>query len=493
MKKYNLWATVIVIVALHGDYPAFAQEANEISAEMKIKALEEKLNNLEHKQKLLEQQLEAKKRAAVAEVNSVQTEKLNELEQRQKVVERQLEIEREAAAEKAKAAPIVTANAREGFSIKNPDDSFKLRLRGYVQADSRSVSGNEGSTSTNDDTFLLRRVRPIFEGTVFKDVDFRIMPDFGSGKTELQDAWFDFKYFPEARLQVGKFKTPFGIERLQSGTDTLFIERGLPNNLVPNRDIGAALHSDLFGGKFSYALGIFNGVADGASLDSDVDNNKEFAGRIFVNPWKGGDNPILDGLGVGFAATLGNKDGTSSSTYLASYKTPGQQTFYSYRSGVFADGQALRYSPQAYYSYGSFGLLTEYVTSSQEVTLGANSDKLTNTGWQVAASYVLTGEAASYKSVIPKEVFNPATGTWGAFEVVGRYGQLDVDEDAFPIYVNSATSAKSATAAGGGLNWYWNRNVKWMLDYERTTFDGGDGGQNRATENAVLARVQVTF
>ena len=62
-----------------------------------------------------------------------------------------------------------------------------------------------------------------------------------------------------------------------------------------------------------------------------------------------------------------------------------------------ADGQAIRFSPQAYYSYGSFGLLTEYITSSQEVALGTDSDKLTNTGWQVAASYVLTGEAASYK------------------------------------------------------------------------------------------------
>lgn len=164
------------------------------------------------------------------------------------------------------------------------------------------------------------------------------MPDFGGGKTELQDAWLDFKYFPQAKLQVGKFKTPFGIERLQSGTDTLFIERGLPNNLVPNRDIGVALHGDLFDGKLSYAAGVFNGVADGASLDSDIDNNKEFAGRIFIKPWKESGNwlfdwLLLDGLGVGFAVTTGKADGTSSATYLPSYKTPGQQTFFSYRTG----------------------------------------------------------------------------------------------------------------------------------------------------------------
>jgi phosphate-selective porin OprO/OprP len=360
-----------------------------------------------------------------------------------------------------------------------------------VQADSRSVSGK---TSNNDDTFLLRRVRPIFEGSVSKYIDFRIMPDFGGGKTELQDAWLDLKYFPEAKLQVGKFKTPFGIERLQSGTDTLFIERGLPNNLVPNRDIGAALHADLLNGKLSYAAGVFNGVADSASLDSDIDNNKELAGRIFVNPWKGGGNWLLDGLGVGFAATTGKAEGTgTSATYLPSFKTPGQATFFSYRSDALADGRHTRYSPQTYYSYGSFGLLGEYVVSEQQVRRGTASEKISNDAWQVAASYVLTGEPASYKSVVPKEPFDPQKGTWGAFEVVGRVGELNVDDDAFPAFADIASSAKSAKSWGAGLNWIWNKNVKWMIDYDQTKFEGGDSAGDREKERAILVRSQISF
>ncbi len=39
---------------------------------------------------------------------------------------------------------------------------------------------------TND--ILLRRVRPIIEGTLGKNYQFRIMPGFGRGKTELLDA-----------------------------------------------------------------------------------------------------------------------------------------------------------------------------------------------------------------------------------------------------------------------------------------------------------------
>jgi len=418
-------------------------------------------------------------------------ERLAELEQKIKALERQSEIQKEQGVEKAKTNPVVTANTREGFSIKDPNGEFILKLRGYVQADSRSVSGK---TSNNDDTFLLRRVRPIFEGTVSKYIDFRIMPDFGSGKTELQDAWLDLKYIPEAKLQIGKFKEPFGIERLQSGTDTLFVERGLPNNLAPNRDIGAAFHSDLFNGKLSYAAGIFNGVPDGGSLDSDIDNNKEFAGRIFVNPFKGGDIGLLEGFGAGFALTTGNKNGVGpSSTYLPTYKTPGQSTFFSYHSDVFADGRHTRYSPQTYYSYGSFGLLGEYVLSQQQVVRGANTEKLSNDAWQIAASYVLTGEAASYKGVVPKENFNPQKGNWGALEVVGRVGDLNIDNDAFPTFADAAKSAKSAKSWGAGLNWIWNKNVKWMIDYDQTRFTGGDPTGHREKENAILVRSQISF
>ncbi len=422
-------------------------------------------------------------------------DRLAELEQKERIRERQLEIEREQAAEKAKSAPLVTANAKEGFSIKSPDGDFALRLRGLLQVDSRIVDGREDPRAS-DDTFLVRRARPFLEGTVFGDIDFRLVPDFGEGKAALQDAYLDFRYIPQAKLQVGRYKVPFGIERLQSNADTLFTELALSGNLTPNYDIGATLHSEsLCAGKLSYAVGVFNGAVDNSSIDSDIDRNKELAARVFANPWRGGGIPLLDGLGIGLAVTAGSKEGTvARGQYLPSYKTPGQQTFFKYRDDTVADGEAIRYSPQLYYSYGSFGLLAEYIVSAQEVMRATNSDTLHNQGWQVAGSYVLTGEAASYKSVVPRQVFDPVAGTWGAFEVVGRVSQLDVDEKAFPTYADPARYARSATAWGAGLNWYWNRNVKWMFDYEHTTFAGGEtDNRDRDAEDAILIRAQLTF
>ena len=92
------------------------------------------------------------------------------------------------------------------------------------------------------------------------------MPDFGGGETELFDAYIEMTHFPEASLRVGKFKGPFGLERLQSATSLMFLERGFPTSLGPNRDVGIQLSENSERG-FSHAVGVFNGVADGGSSD----------------------------------------------------------------------------------------------------------------------------------------------------------------------------------------------------------------------------------
>ncbi len=49
----------------------------------------------------------------------------------------------------------------------------------------------------------------------------------------IQDAYAFFKPAAALQLQVGKFKVPVGLERLQSDTDTLFVERASADGLSP--------------------------------------------------------------------------------------------------------------------------------------------------------------------------------------------------------------------------------------------------------------------
>jgi phosphate-selective porin OprO/OprP len=257
------------------------------------------------------------------------------------------------------------------------------------------------------------------------------------------------------------------------------------------------LFGDVARGNVSWAAGVFNGVTDGGSGDLDNNDGKDYAARLFFQPFLA-DNGPWKGLGFGVGASTGDQEGTLTSTSVAGYRTPGQQTFFSYRSDgtaagtVIADGERFRISPQGHLYRGPFGLLAEYTVSRQEVRRADVSAELENTSWQVEASWVFGGEP-TFRAVSPKKPFDREAKTWGAFEVKARYGRLEVDEDTFPIFANPASAAKAADEWGLGLNWYLNRNVRVYLDYERTEFEGGATSGDREDESVLLSRFQISF
>ncbi|MBI5686737.1 MAG: porin [Verrucomicrobia bacterium] len=509
MRKARLFTMLALlgIVVIGPAQRAVAQGAGspKQGLEERLQSLEEELKRLqplEQELKTLKSQLEAQK-TAVAEKEAAAAQKAQAVEQDLKILKRQREVEKEAelaAAEKrAKETPILTVGSK-GISVKSADGNFGLKLGGQFKADSRTFLEDNGERLT--DTFSINSARLIFDGTLFKEFEFRLAPEFGNGSTQLIDGYIDWKHWNALKLRAGKTKGPVGLERLQSDVDNQFVSLGFPSSLVPNRDIGLQLYGDLLEGTLSYAVGVFNGTPDGASVDVDEHDSKDIDARVFAHPFKKTDLKPVQGLGVGIAGSTGNRQGTATSSALPTFKTPGQSTFFTYNTGAYADGVEDRISPQGYYYWGPFGLLGEYVVSSQEARRVANSQRIQNAAWQVAASYVLTGEDASYKGVTPDKPFSLAKGQWGAFEITARVHELDVDDAAFVGTVanrlaDPTVSATKTTAWGVGLNWYLSKNVKLMIDYEQTRFEGGAGAgasvQNRQDEKAVFGRLQVVF
>ncbi len=409
---------------------------------------------------------------------------------------------KDVPASKASAPPMVSVGA-SGFTMQSADTNFVLKLRGLLQVDSRTYIDDGGIK--NNDTFLLRRVRPIIEGTVFRDFDFRFMPEFGgSGSPSIRDAWINYRYSPELQLRAGKFKQPVGLEQLQSISSILFVERSLASALTPARDIGFQLHGEVLDGVLSYAAGIFNGIGDGrTSSNVDFDDEKAFAGRLFAQPFRKTDLAPVRKLGFGIAGSFANMEGALGLPQNNGYVTDGQQQFFTYRTSgtagrpnVIADGDHWRLSPQASWYWGPFSLLGEYVISSQRLrrTDTGVFGTMNNTAWHVAASYVLTGEDASDKGVVPRKPFDPHVNSWGALEVAVRYAQLNVDDDAFPLFADPTTSASEAAAWAVGLNWYLNKNLRASVDFFYTDFeDGRAGSVTHQNEKAVFTRLQLAF
>jgi phosphate-selective porin OprO and OprP len=442
------------------------------------------------------------------ELNKLKRE-LHELDQKVRILERNKELEMEAAQAKAKELPSLSLGAG-GLSVSSADSNFVMKIRGYIQADARFFGNEE---IKGNDSFLLRRVRPIIEGAVWKNYEYRLMFDFASGITSgtgnngfLQEGYINVHYRDEAQLQIGKFKEPVGLERLQSGANLLFIERSFPTQLVPNRDVGVQLHGQLWGKTLSYAVGYFNGIEDGGSGDMETsDDGKDVAARIFVQPFNKTDIAPLRNFGIGIAGTHGTHVGA-----LRNYNTSGQQRIFAWETGagtaaspnVTADGTTDRLAPQAYYYWGPFGIFGEYVVSSHHVARTTGplpTDRVqktfSNRAWQIAASYFLTGEENSFAPVTPKHPFHWSNGGWGAWEIAARVGELEIDKEAFPNFV-TANSAQKAFEWAVGLNWHLNKNVKASVDYINTRFTGGSKEKlevTRHNEQAILARVQISF
>lgn len=483
LARTSLTPAAFALLAL---FPAAAIAADD------TQALKEQIRRLEARLAALESQERPAPAVAASPARG-------EIDKRLAIVERKQELSEEDAKSKAEKTPVVEMG-KKGFSVTSADKQFGLKIRGYAQFDQRSFLNDDANTGRNE--FLARRIRPVLEFTAYKDFSFRLMPDFAGSSTRIFDAHADYKLYDELQFRVGKFKPPVGLERLQSAADIFFIERGHPTNLAPTRDYGAMIYGDLLPQTIEYQLGLFNGTSDLGNADGDGDDRKDIVARIFTHPFAKSDLLSLQGLGLGLAGSYGEREGSTGSTLLGDYRSPGQQAFFRYRSSTatpaqnsYADGTHWRLYPQGYYYNNNYGLMAEYAVSDQEVSRLANHDSFQITAWQVAGSYVLTGENVNFRgSIKPDKNLDPSHDGWGAVELIARVGENSIDRSAFPNFADIAVSARKAASYGGGINWYLNENVKLAVNYDHTRFTGGAaGGADRPDEHALFTRTQFRF
>jgi len=420
-------------------------------------------------------------------------------------------------------------------------DAYKFRLGTLLQPQGRFFIETPDDTST----FLMRRARLIADGTVARNFDFNFQVDLLSSglwvtntapvnTVTVQDAWINAKAWDWLQLRVGKMKSPIGIERWQSANARWFTDLITTTYLAPNRSIGAMLHGNVYGGVAQYWASLVNGEPDGGSSDLSTggQNTKEFQGRLAITPFARTDwEPLKEltlGAGVTYAPQLNG---------LGRYGTANQQQFFTYNSGTINStlanpGEQVRFVPNLTYFWGPFGLYAEaawstvgvtgstttrttnsvttvtrvrntagatvgtFNTTTSRVTTNTQSlsDTFTNFAWQVAASYMLTGEKNSFRAIKPKRPFNPSTGGWGALQVAARAGQLTVDDGIFPVYSDPNIWARQSTTFGASLNWILNENVKLTLQYDYTSFLGGaPDGADAPDNSAITTQVQLSF
>jgi phosphate-selective porin OprO/OprP len=453
---------------------------------------------------------------------------IEQLDQKLQMLEQKEAVKDQAAAAAAKAAPQVNINDK-GLTIASGDGANFFHIGGLVQLDSREFFGDSGTITgpgVINNSFVLRRARLTSDGTFGKIYSFQLVTEFGGGSNSggastasgvsILDANLNIAPTKAVQFKFGKFKAPVGLEYLQTDSTLLFVERSLVNNLVPQRDLGAQVWGVLDNGVVAYSAGIYGGVGDLVNTaNADFDNDKDGIVRVFAQPFTNDKGSVLQGLGLGVAGSYGREKGVASSTttgvatdgsLTGGYKTDGQQTFFKYGTAV-TDGASWRISPQAYYYHGSISLLGEYAASAVNVRNQAAvtnpptkpAVELIDRAWEIQGGYVLTGEKATFAGVTPGKPFSWDGGTWGAWQVVARYGKQTIDDNTFPTFAATTTNAKAVSAVGVGLNWYLSNSVRISTDYFQTSFTLPNGVATSATEilnhdeKSLISRFQIAF
>jgi phosphate-selective porin OprO/OprP len=116
-------------------------------------------------------------------------------------------------------------------------------------------------------------------------------------------------------------------------------------------------------------------------------------------------------------------------------------------------------------------------------------------------AYSLTGEtrkynpgSASYGGIVPANPWSPTENGWGAWEIAGRVSTMNLNDQ---LATANGVAGGRQTVYTAALNWYVNRNVRFMFDYlhgdiakQISPTNSGDAG---AKFNAFAMRTQVAF
>jgi phosphate-selective porin OprO and OprP len=403
-------------------------------------------------------------------------------------------------------------------TISSDDGAYAFSVGLTAQEDIGGFVGTtprrgEGKGNFNNLTENARRLRIYFSWR-YKNWVANVTPDFGSATTDgtvgLFEANLNYTGFRNTTLTVGYFQPRMEEESAERASSFEFLERPTIVDLVRNIAGGVARFS--VGGEHAekrwLAAAYFTGqkfgdrTKDTTITDSQTGAVVRLAGRPYVSK----DIDVHVGAGATSAFKVNENSGGRNYTFADNAEVPLGETSL-LTSGVLTNvAQIWAAGPQAAFRWRNFLLKSEYYhvgVQRGHVDGAAPLPSLGFDGWYVAANYTLFGNPRMYNArtaafTTPGVAhdFDPMHDHWGAMEVSGRWSVTDLGD--VPNQGGKGINGNQQTVWEGGVNWYPNRHIKLMLDYDHFIVSRSkavSGGVNVLGRdgNAVVGRVQATF
>lgn len=382
--------------------------------------------------------------------------------------------------------------SRDGILMfSSTDNRFRYWFDNRVYFDGAVYSirddyGDEGNKIGNG--VNIRRMRFAIKAIIWGHWGAEIDFDFGNNAVDIKDAYV--RYIGKNwQIKAGNFREPFSIETMTTSRYITFLERPYSTEQAPSRHMGVAYK--MFFNKIFFEAGVFS-----SNIANDLirDQNKSkgtnagwsVTGRFAWAPIKK-DRMVLH-LGV-----------------AGSYRTPKIQEIgdpeNSFRYGENAETEINRkkyidtdwmedcqtkilLGTEAAYAVNNFRVQGEWIMTriqkdKNEVPEG--EDKVKLGGFYVMGAWLINN-ADYYYNMSDAEFSNIdfRNNKKGAFEVALRYSFMDANtfKDGEKTPYLPGGSGETYTV---GLSYYFNYNVKLMLNYAYVNHDRWADGKGKYT------------
>ena len=175
-------------------------------------------------------------------------------------------------------------------------EGSRIEIHARLQSDYlvRNEADPDASSLSLDDRLSLTRKRVGVEGLLFDRIGFQVEGEVGDTQP-WRDVFADVKVNRALHVRAGRFKVPFSLEQLTSGTDLDFVARAsVVNDLAPARDVGVMLHGRVADRALKYEAGVFEVDAAGRLWTAGA--VRTLAGRVTIAPLAEGDSRGSDAL-----------------------------------------------------------------------------------------------------------------------------------------------------------------------------------------------------
>ncbi len=355
------------------------------------------------------------------------------------------------------------------------DDRVTLRVYARIQVDGSLANGDsslEAEVGELRDSVKVRRFTIIADGTIDNHFRYVFGYEFGADNgiwdayVEGIDSGLNVFGYNVGAFRVGSFQEPFSLERVSGSYYGGFLERSLPvQTFAPARNIGYMVHRSVAKERMSWAVGFFSFGTQ--SEENASSSTLSVTGRITGLPVWEDEGRRLVHVGIAFSSRSPQSNETR-------YFSRPEARFVEIvaDTGDVDAGKIKLFGAEAAMVQGPLWLQSEVIYSSVS---SSDYGDLGFWGGYVQAGYFLTGEVRPYnraegkfERVFPRGKYEGGVpfkrSNGGAFEVVGRISNLDLND--------GGINGGKLLNFSAGLNWYATATQKVMLNYIRSRVDG---------------------